>query len=544
MPSARHPRPQRPRATLPDVPTSGHDSAMSKQLMPSRQRPIDPAPGRGLGLADFRRICPNGFGDGHNSFPHSVAWFKDQLYVGTTRSNFQMIKIQTTFRNMPVHLWPVEGPADQEGLYRELDRRAQVWRYDAPSEQWEQIFVAPYVMSIRGGHHVARETGYRSMVVFQSSTDEEPALYIASWAVSRSPGALLLRCRDGNRILPASPYGIIGGLPITATRVLTPFKGRLFTSPTGTRGFDVNFVINLSGMPIVFETRDPASGRWTAASEPGFGEPGNQGIFVLCPFQDHLYAGTFNNEGFQVWRSDCEGNPPYRWTKVIERGAYRGAENQIAATMKVFKGALYVASAIQNGGNDLNNGIGPAGSEVIRIHPDHSWDLIIGNARSTPMGKKIPLSALSPGFGNVFNGYFWSMEVHDGWLYLGTMDSAIWVRWLNPDAYNEQVRAVINKVGAENIVENEAGCDLWRTCDGDNWLPVTRVGFDNRYNLGVRNLTSTPHGLFAAVANPFGPRVAALRDGKWQYEDNPRGGLELWLGRHDWDTPAAREPIT
>ena len=509
---------------------------MSKSLTHPRRRVVDPTPNRGLGLSDFRRICPNGFGDGHNSFPHSIAWFDDHLYVGTTRSNFHMIKIQTTFRNLPVHLWPVEGPNDHEGLYRELDRRAQIWRYDPRADQWEQLFIAPHVMSIQGAHPVARETGYRSMVVFRAAHEEKPALYVASWAVSRSPGALLLRS-EGERFLPASPYGIIGGLPITATRVLIPFKGRLFTSPTGTRGFDVNFVINVSGMPIVFETSDPASGVWTAVSEPGFGDPGNQGIFMLCPFQGYLYAGTFNNDGFQIWRSDCEGEPPYRWTKVMERGAYRGAENQIAVTMKVFKGALYVATAIQNGGNDLNNGIGPAGSEVIRIHPDHSWDLIIGNARSTPFGRKVPLSGLQPGFGNVFNGYFWAMEVHDGWLYLGTMDSSIWIRWLNPSAYNEQVRAVVNRVGAENIVDNEAGCDLWRTADGENWLPVTRVGFDNRYNLGVRNLVSTPHGLFAAVANPFGPRVAVERDGVWRYEDNPRGGLEMWLGRKDWDEP-------
>ena len=28
-------------------------------------------------------------------------------------------------------------------------------------------------------------------------------------------------------------------------------------------------------------------------------------------------------------------------------------------------------------------------------------------------------------------------------------------------------------VGAEKIVENEGGADLWRSHDGENWLPVT-----------------------------------------------------------------------
>ena len=87
-------------------------------------------------------------------------------------------------------------------------------------------------------------------------------------------------------------------------------------------------------------------------------------------------------------------------------------------------------------------------------------------------------------------------------------------------------------MGLENIIAQHGGCDLWRTADGENWMPVTRTGFDNEYNYGIRNMQSTPHGLFVAVANPFGPRVAVERDGVWGYEDNPNGGLEIWLGTH------------
>jgi len=495
------------------------------------RRSSDPAPRRGLGLSDFRRICDNGFGDGHNSFPHSAEWYKGCLYIGTTRSNFQMLKIQTTFKNLPVALWPVEGPDDAEGLYRDLDRRAQIWRYDPREERWDRVFISPLVMGVEGGKEVARETGYRSMVVFQGRSDPEPALYVASWAVSRSPGALLLRCSDGTNFEPASPYGIIEGLPLTATRILVPFKGRLFTSPTGTRGHSVNFRINVAGIPVIFATDDPSSGGWVPVCEPGFGDPGNEGVFMICPFNGRLYAGTFNNKGCEVWCSDCEGEPPFRWERVIERGAYRGPENQIAATMRAFNGALYVATGIQNGGHDLNNKIGPAGSELIRINADHSWDLIVGGSRNTPEGKKIPLSGLPAGFGNVFNGYFWSMGVYDGWLYLGTMDSSIWVRFLQAEAYSEQVRALLDRVGIDNIVDNDVGCDVWRTADGANWLPVTKVGFDNHFNLGARNIVTSEYGLFIAMANPFGPRVAVKRDGQWSYSDNPRGGLEIWHGR-------------
>ena len=46
--------------------------------------------------------------------------------------------------------------------------------------------------------------------------------------------------------------------------------------------------------------------------------------------------------------------------------------------MTMFKGALYVGSGIQGGGIDTQNKIGPAPPELIRIHPDGSWDLIVG----------------------------------------------------------------------------------------------------------------------------------------------------------------------
>lgn len=493
------------------------------------RRPFDPAPQRGLSRHEFRLICENGFGDGHNSFAHSVEWFNGRLLVGTTRSNFQMVRVQAVFQDMPVHCWPVEGPENPRDLYK-LDRRAQIWSYDPETAQWEQVFCAPLVDALDPGK-VARESGYRAMVVFQGESDPRPALYIASWAVSRSPGSLLLRSLDGRTFEPASNYGIIPGKNVTATRVLVPFKGRLYTSPTGTRGHDVKFVINVSGLPIIYETRDPIHSEWVPVCEPAFGDPNNLGVFTIAVFNDQLYAATFNNTGFELWRSECEGNPPYSWVRVIERGAYRGPENQSVAAMTVFNGALYLGTGIQNGGYDRANKIGPAGAEIIRVNADDSWDLIVGKSRSTPLGRKEALSGIEAGFGNLFNGYVWCMAEHRGWLYVGTMDSVIWVEWLDMQRYPERTRKFVEGIGVENILANEAGCDLWRTADGENFLPVTRTGFDNRYNLGVRNLVSTPAGLFAGVANPFGPRVAVRgANGSFGYVDNPRGGLEIWLG--------------
>jgi hypothetical protein len=93
-------------------------------------------------------------------------------------------------------------------------------------------------------------------------------------------------------------------------------------------------------------------------------------------------------------------------------------------------------------------------------------------------------------------------------------------------------------------LEQHRGCHVWRSADGETWLPVTHVGFDNEYNYGVRNIVSTPVGLFLAIANPFGPRVAVLRGGVWVYEDNARGGLEIWHGNTNHAKVHRLEQIT
>lgn len=75
-----------------------------------------------------------------------------------------------------------------------------------------------------------------------------------------------------------------------------------------------------------------------------------------------------------------------------------------------------------------------------------------------------------------------------------------------------------------------AGAELYRSRDGENWLPVTTQGFGNPFNYGIRTLQTTPHGLATGFVNPFGPRVGMDIDNEFKYVDNPDGGLEVWLG--------------
>jgi ubiquinone/menaquinone biosynthesis C-methylase UbiE len=190
-----------------------------------------------------------------------------------------------------------------------------------------------------------------------------------------------------------------------------------------------------------------------------------------------------------------------------------------------------VGSAIQNCSFDFSNKVGPAPPEIIRIGPDDRWDIVIGDPRMTPLGLKVPLSGLGPGCGNPFSGYLWAMCEHDGWLYIAT---AVWAVFLRYAGRQEQLpkglRNLLSPENVERMLMRFGGCDLWRTRDGLHWLPVTQNGFDNCFNIGFRNMVSSPYGLFVGAANPFSPEVATKRTAGWTYEKNQRGGLEIWMG--------------
>jgi ubiquinone/menaquinone biosynthesis C-methylase UbiE len=95
-----------------------------------------------------------------------------------------------------------------------------------------------------------------------------------------------------------------------------------------------------------------------------------------------------------------------------------------------------------------------------------------------------------------------------------------------PEKWLEQLKVK----DLDELVAEFGGAHLWRTPDGETFYPITTNGFGTPYNFGVRQLISSPDGLFVGTANPFGPLVGVKRDGKWEYEPNPRGGMEIWHG--------------
>jgi hypothetical protein len=473
---------------------------------------------RGLRSSDFRLIAKEGFGDGLNSYAHTMTWFKGRLYVTTMRGCFALMRLRL---GLGLDVWPVDCPLDPF----ELDLRAEIWAYDPLEDAWERVFKAPWITG-SDGSRIPRDISYRAATVHRDPESGEEKLFISTWSPAKGPGPVIMCTEDGRNFKVTCEPGLCG-LPVTTIRSLVSFKGRLYTTPVGSRGGNTN----ISAHSVVYESRHPETGDWQPVSDFGFGDITNLSLLECTSWGDHLYASTGNNKGFQLWRSTCEGEPPYHWEQVLRDGCGRGSLNQGGTSLYPFRDALYIGTGIQRGGNDKENKIGPAGSELIRLNKDLSWDLIVGDPKDTPDGRKEPKSGRYAGFDQFFNGYFWRMAEHDGWLYLGTFEWSSVLGYISRSRWPRVMSNLIARVGPQKILEYGSGFDLYRSRDGDNWVPVTTNGMDNPYNMGMRTICSTPYGLFLGTANPWGPRIMPL-DGRNRFVHNPRGGCEVFFARN------------
>ena len=496
---------------------------MTTTLHASASRPADghPAP---LRIGQFRKVAGNGFGDGQNSYAYCSAWYDDHLYIGTNRNLLLLIKKRFKFE-VPLANWPVADPPD----WSVENQRAEIWRYHPPTDKWERVYQSPITRGLQD-QNVPLAAGFRNMAVFQGRSDTRPAIYTIPSCGSSGRGPVLLHSANGTTFEQIGEPGMgLGDPDVTSFRAVIPFKGRLFVTPAGSRGFNPNVSYNA----LILCSDDPLAGKWEISCPRGFGDPTNVSIHDMAVCGNYLYAGTMNIQGgFQVWKTDAEGPAPHRWTRVLDRGADRGPFNQAVVCMAAFRGDLYIGTGIQNGGHDRINNIGPAAGEVLRVHPDDSWDLVVGDPRFTRQGLKIPLSGLATGFDNPFAGYIWRMCAHEGVLYVGTFDSSSFLPFAN---LNEQARKLLDPQTIARFLQARGGAELWRSANGADWAPVTVNGFGNAYNFGMRTVISTPRGLFVGTANPFGPRVAVRGVKGVRYEHNPDGGIEVWHGSREHD---------
>ena len=439
------------------------------------------ADGLALGTNDFATTSAKGFGDSQNSVAWSMKWWEKtgKLYVGTNRSwmCWSYAAFATAFPLLGFIYPPLDPDIECTPDYTDLPLQAEIWAWTPPEIPgddgvWERVFQSEKDVPIAGTEKFApRDIGFRTMAIF-TEQDGTEALYVAG--VNSSPihddkfgvpPPRILRSTDGINFepIPQDPFTVLGDLSKNSFRSLTAFNDKLYVIHT-----------SVQGNGKVYEATNPELGNdaWRQVSP----EVPDLRTFELQEFNGFLYAGVLDlAQGYAVIRLDTTGEPPYEFTTVVPLGGYlENDPSKAVVSMHVFNNYLYV------GTDD------PA--ELIRIDADDNWDLIVGTARRTPDGPKVPLSGLDEGFAFTLNDHIWRMQEHDGYLYVGTYDKSTSQRLCQDK---------------REILQDQMGLDLYRTSDGIHFSAVNTTGFGDIFDYGVRTLQSTPYGLFVGTSDLY-----------------------------------------
>jgi hypothetical protein len=492
-------------------------------LLPAASAVATPASSAYLWSSDFTPVASAGFGDAQNSYAWCMAEFNGDVYVGTGR-------LADTFNPMWEQIWAALSPsapphfpdvpyvpflqdflAVNAPFYEVTDpavwaewneaSRAEIWRYH--DGQWTRVYQAQMRPSLlttpqHNGYpyQAAEATGFRSMIVYTDKNGQS-ALYASSGGinfVAPAASTLLYRSTDGVNWTRLATPAAMG----RETRALGVHNGKLYAGAGGTVAGQ-----NITGLWSSDNPSDKNS--WTKVLDLAALDGSNTSALSIASFNGRVYVGTENAEhGFQVWCSTV-ANPTgsQDWVKVMGNGGGDGY-NAWAGTMKVFKNQLYVGSVSLP---FLGPYQGFKGCEIFRIDTRNRWQLVVGDRTAALPAPGVTtrrvVGNMGAGFGNSFNFYCWSFEVYRGYLYAGTFDASVLLRYIKD--YPGPLPAGIPQIPQLliSISQLTAGADIWRTSTGTFWTPLTRTGFGDAENYGMRNLKAFSSGLWVATSNPF-----------------------------------------
>jgi len=483
----------------------------------------------------FQRVAVNGLssvgGSSHNTWIWSAKWFNNKLYIGTGREELCLTLLTSDVRG-GTSAYPnaVKGDQCPDELTLAQSLAAEIWEYTPSTNTWRMAYQSPSNIPITvNGTAVmtALDVGYRGMEVYTES-DGTQALYVgtvtsggayqpAPFQPNGWPGPRILRTTDGQNWTPiphdaGTFFGNIGNYYLDSTslvrsfRSLTQFNGQLFVTAA-----------TYEGSGIIIASSNPSAGDNSFQQvSPDWSVMPTWDVEV---FNNYLYATTGftrqenpNATGYAVYKTAATGNPPYAFAPIVVNGGYQTNANLVAPNglyMHIYRNELYVSTNRP--------------TELIKIRPDDSWDLVVGAPRALPPGVKIgtsgasgqitPLSGMGNGFGNWMNGHFWRMGSITGMqepdqaasgqnMFLGTWD---WSVGLQQFEFLSEL---------DNLFTHQYGTDVYRTEDGSHWSVITQAGFGDPNNSGTRSLEATPAGLFLGTARQrFGAEVLLRTSG-------------------------------
>ena len=506
-----------------------------------------------------------GFGDPHNTWSWSMAWFKNMLYVGVGREPYCITSATSAIQLASPSLYPPQV-GDCAPDYHHLPLQAEIWQYNPATNIWQMVFQSENslftVDSTGQSVSTARDIGFRGLTVVNEPGGVQ-ALYAGgvtsgeifechppnittncspqgSW-----PPPRILRSTDGVTWAPVPENGTL--TTVNGSSVWTPgqcngspcFLGSLTANgtyvPPAYPNFSIRSAAQLCSNPGPGCTPDglfflqvgdfPGVGRVISAA-PGVnpalgdncGQPvcytwaspptANLPVWILQNFNNRMYAGTGSpaiagtSELYGVWATDGSGAAPYTWSPVITQGGF--AQNLIAdfaMSMETFSDPTYCP-----GVGCLYVGTDRP-NELVRIHPDLSGQVpgqdTYGDSWDLVVGNPRTVPSGYPGAGTYVAPVSGIGQYFDNGFTGHFWRMGVGNQGLVMGTWDQATNNVPNPVLGP-LWSQEDGTDVWRTPDGVHWSSLSKVGFGDGNNTGSRSFAATPFGLYMGTARNFG----------------------------------------
>ena len=305
-------------------------------------------------------------------------------------------------------------------------------------------------------------------------------------------------------------YDVVGTTPSEVAE-LVEFQGRVFVTtwpflpssgPNVEAGLYMSPPLGSGGL-----TAADASGwtrQWTASDyEPDPVTAATYGGGALAAYDGHLFWGTMHVPFVALEAHIKQYGVPTSQADLVT--SLLGTNRAIT----IFEGSNF-----NSGSPNLQVAYGESKLPTY-VPQSQSWVMA-----PTTMGA--PLYG-SSGFGNPFNNYTWSMAVYNNELFIGTMDWSMLLAHVPTSLFQSMTGLTLPTGLFDNLGQYVFGADMLRMTSATAPGVLESInGLGNYANYGLRNMVSTPGGLYVGTANPMnlmvGPGHTVRSQGVGGYE--------------------------
>jgi len=513
----------------------------------------------------FANVATGGFGDLHNSWSWSMAWFNNMLYVGTGREVY-CVTSATAFIELGLSgLYP-PAIGDCTPDYHYLPLQAEIWQYNPATNIWTRVYQSPNSLSTVANNGsivaTAQDIGYRSLtLVTEPGNPPVQALYAGGVTSGE-----MFECHPPSITTGCSPQGSwppprilcttngVNWAPIpengtlnnsSGSSVWTPAPGAFLGSLTANGCYGNTGGVNCPGTTAYQNYSIRSAGQLPDGSEPnsvlylqvgdfpgvgrvisstpganpmlgdngggyGWASPPTATIpmWILQSFNNYMYAGTGNPPGagpavYAVWKTSGAGcqTAPYNCWTEII------PDGGFATGLQ----ADYAMSLQQFSDPVYCPNLGclyvgtDRPNELVRIHPDTTGAVPVDAVDSWDLLVGNPRT-VPPGYTGA--GLLVSPLSGIGQYFDNGFTGHFWRMGvggygLYMGTWDWSSDDYIEPAFAP-LWSQEFGTDLWRSPDGVKWQFMSKVGLGDGFNTGSRSFASTSVGLFLGTAREVG----------------------------------------